>query len=88
MAGGEAGQEAIAPIDKLMGYVQAAVKSETSGMNETLYLILDVLNAFFPQLINASRKQIVLNNGVLVGELISEIDEKLGYVYEGKGRGR
>ena len=88
MAGGEAGEEAIAPIDKLMGYVQTAVKSETSGMHETLYLIYDLLNAFFPQLINGSRKQIVLNNGVLVGELISEIDEKLGYVYEGRGRGR
>lgn len=88
MAGGEAGAEAVAPIDTLMGYVQAAVKSETSGMNETLYLILDLLNSFLPQLMNVSRKQIVLNNGVLVGELAPEIDEKLGYIYEGKGRGR
>lgn len=88
MAGGEAGKEAIAPIDTLMGYVQAAVKNETSGMNETLYLILDLLNSFFPQLIDVSRKQIVLNSGVLVGELAPEIDMKLGNIYEGKGRGR
>lgn len=88
MAGGEAGKEAIAPIDTLMSYVQAAVKSETSGMNETLYLIIDLLNSYLPQLITASNKQIVLNNGVLVGELASDIDAKLGSIYEGKGRGR
>ena len=88
MAGGEAGAEAVAPIDKLIGYVQTAVKNETSGMNETLYLILELLNSYFPQLMSVSRKQIVLNNGVLVGELAPEIDEKLGYIYEGKGRGR
>ena len=88
MAGGEAGKEAIAPIDTLMGYVKDAVASETSGMNETLYLILDLLNSLLPQLINLSSKRIVLNNGVLVGELAPEIDVKLGNIYEGRGRGR
>lgn len=85
---GEAGAEAIAPIDKLMGYVQAAVKSETSGMNETMNVILNILQSYFPQILNNSKKQIVLNNGVLVGELAPTIDEKLGHIYEGKGRGR
>ena len=31
LGGGEAGQEAIAPLDKLMGYIRQAVKEENSG---------------------------------------------------------
>ena len=88
MVGGEAGKEAIAPIDTLMGYVKAAVNSETGGMNNTLIQLVDLLNSFLPQLINLSSKQIVLNNGVLVGELAPAIDEKLGSIYDGRGRGR
>lgn len=88
MVGGEAGDEAVAPIDTLMSYVQAAVKNETSGMNETLNQLLDLLTTFLPQVIKYSKKQVVLNNGVLVGELAPEIDEKLGNIYSGRGRGR
>ena len=86
--GGEAGAEAVAPIDTLMGYVQAAVRSETGGMNVVLYQILDLLSSFFPTMINKSNKQIILSNGVLVGELIDDIDEQLGNKYSGRGRGR
>ena len=85
---GEAGAEAVAPIDKLMGYVQSAVRNETNGINTTMYSILNLLQSFLPEIISKSNKQIVLNNGVLVGELASSIDEKLGYIYEGRGRGR
>lgn len=85
---GDDGAEAVAPIDKLQGYVSEAVKSETSGMNETMNAILDILQSYFPPILNNSKKQIVLNNGVLVGELTPSIDEKLGHIYEGKGRGR
>lgn len=85
---GEAGAEAIAPIDKLQGYVTAAVKNETSGLHEQLSQLTDLLKSYLPQIMNNSQKQIVLNSGVLVGELAPTIDEKLGNMYIGKGRGR
>jgi hypothetical protein len=43
--GGEAGAEAIAPIDKLQGYVKEAVAEENAGQNSLLQAILTVLQA-------------------------------------------
>lgn len=43
MVGGEDGDEAIAPIEVLQGYVSEAVEAKTSGMNDTLNRILDAL---------------------------------------------
>ena len=43
--GGEAGAEAIAPIDKLQGYVRAAVAEENAGQSSLLQAILTVLQA-------------------------------------------
>ena len=43
--GGEAGAEAIAPIDKLQGYIRAAVAAENEGQESLLKAILTVLQA-------------------------------------------
>lgn len=43
--GGEAGDEAVAPIDKLQGYVRAAVAEENAGQASLLHAILTVLQA-------------------------------------------
>lgn len=43
MAGGEAGPEAIAPIDKLMGYVQQAVDNRMAGMDENFKQMIQLL---------------------------------------------
>lgn len=43
--GGEAGAEAVAPIDKLQGYVRAAVAAENEGQESLLKAILTVLQA-------------------------------------------
>lgn len=43
--GGEAGAEAIAPIDTLQGYVRAAVAAENEGQESLLEAILTVLQA-------------------------------------------
>lgn len=43
MAGGEAGAEAVAPIDTLMDYVRTAVQEENSGQAAVLQMILSVL---------------------------------------------
>ena len=43
MVGGEAGAEAVAPIDVLQGYVAQAVASQNAGLVESLMKILDAL---------------------------------------------
>lgn len=81
--GGEAGDEAVAPIETLLGYVRTAVNESNSGMYEALRNIILLMTEYFPQFANM---QVVLNNGVLVGELIDDIDDGLGDKKRRKGR--
>lgn len=62
---GEAGAEAVAPIDKLQQYVSNAVKNTVGGM----------------------QFNVVLDSGVLVGQLAPTIDRQLGTLASRKGRG-
>lgn len=81
--GGEAGDEAVAPIETLLGYVRKAVNESNTGMYEALRNIILLMTEYFPQFANM---QVVLNNGVLVGELIDDIDDGLGDKKRRKGR--
>ena len=85
---GEAGAEAVAPIDKLTGYVQAAVQSETSGLNATLEAVLELLAQFFPQVLQNMGQDIVLDDGALVGRIAPKINVKLGDIQAANARGR
>ena len=62
---GEAGAEAVAPIDKLQGYVRDAVRDTVGGM----------------------QFNVVLDSGVLVGQLAPQMDAHLGTISGRKGRG-
>lgn len=74
LGGGEAGAEAIAPIDTLLDYVRAAVKGENEGVRKTLIeqtqLLIDFLARSMPHGVR-------LDSGVLVGELTPAIDMQL-----------
>lgn len=74
LGGGEAGKEAIAPIDVLQDYVRAAVKAENEGVRKTLIeqtqLLIDFLARSMPH-------GVQLDTGVLVGELTPAIDMQL-----------
>ena len=73
---GESGAEAIAPIDKLMGYVQAAVRSEMQHVPNTQN-VLDLLTRILAALEKQSAMQVRLDGGALVGELMPAIDGRL-----------
>lgn len=62
---GEAGAEAVAPIDKLQQYVSDAVRGTVGGM----------------------QFNVVLDSGVLVGQLAPQMDERLGKLGNRKRRG-
>lgn len=74
LGGGEAGKEAIAPIDVLQDYVREAVKAENEGVRKTLIeqtqLLIDFLARSMPH-------GVQLDTGVLVGELTPAIDTQL-----------
>ena len=83
MAGGEAGAEAIAPISDLQDYVRVAVNESNTEMSERLNGILSILSDYLPNMANYS---VVLDSGVLVGELAPQMDESLGIIKRRKGR--
>ena len=84
LGGGEAGAEAIAPIDVLQQYVKEAVKQETSE-------IADVISEQFANLITFLQKNmpqnVFLDSRVLVGELAPGLNTYLGKVYNNEMRG-
>ena len=84
LGGGEAGHEAIAPIDVLQDYVREAVRNENSNIVSALAeqnrAMMDFLASIVP-------KQVLLDSGVLVGELVPGIDAKLGAKYKNIQRG-
>ena len=84
LGGGEKGNEAILPIDKLKGYVSTAVQAETQNLGKIIIeqnrLMMDFLKRTMPH-------DVRLNNNALVGELIPAIDSGLNTRYEHTIRG-
>lgn len=74
LGGGEAGDEAIAPISLLQEYVKSAVTGENEGIIQTLReqnrMMMDFLAAIIPN-------KVQLDTGVMVGELTPAIDRQL-----------
>jgi hypothetical protein len=81
---GEAGAEAIAPIDTLMGYTRQAVAESNNGLGEKLDRLINLLTNYLPQL---SGQQVVLSTGELVGALVNPLDKAMGELAYKKGRG-
>lgn len=84
LGGGENGKEAIAPIDVLQDYVQAAVQSETGNLGQILIEQFQMLRDFLAQ---AMPHDVRLNSGALVGELTPALDARLADVWNHKRRG-
>lgn len=83
LGGGEDGAEAVAPIETLMDYVRVAVNESNNEIAERMNGILSILSDYLPQL---SNRQLVLDTGVLVGELSNDMDSELGTIRRRKER--
>lgn len=81
---GEAGAEAIAPIGVLQKYVSDAVASQNAGMVSVLQSMLSTLNQISVN--TAGGQQVVLDSGVLVGQIAPAMDMQLGTISGRKGR--
>lgn len=83
MVGGEAGPEAIAPIELLKEYVREAVAEGDSRLYDVLEAIRALLAEYLPRL---SELQLVLDTGTLVGETAPAMNAELGRIKHMRGR--
>jgi hypothetical protein len=84
LGGGEAGDEAVAPISLLQGYVKAAVRSENEGIIRAIAeqnrILMEYLAKIIPNVV-------MLDSGALVGELVPAIDGHLSNRWHHSMRG-
>jgi hypothetical protein len=84
LGGGEAGKEAVAPITVLQDYIRAAVQDKNEGVIRAVIeqnqLLIDFLTRAMP-------KAVMLDTGVLVGELTPAIDGGLSDRWQHSLRG-
>lgn len=83
MVGGEAGAEAIAPIDTLKAYVREAVSESNDKLYTVMNAVLSVLSQYLPELANM---RLVMDTGETVGALAPAMNEELGRIAYMRGR--
>ena len=88
LGGGEAGDEWIGGQNTILGMISGAVASQTSATNERLEQLISMLSEFLPVIVANGNKQIVMDNGALVGQLLPGMDARLGELYRLRERGR
>ena len=86
LGGGEAGKEAIAPIDVLQSYVDETVHNRNKELVESLEIQISRL-IFFIQDYFPTDYKIVLDSGVLAGQLAPEMNRKLADILKNNRRG-
>jgi phage-related protein len=88
LGGGEAGSEVVAGSSTLMTMIKGAVAEQNSTITYYMQKLIQMLSAYFPQLIDALDVDIFLDSGVLVGELAVPMNNALGKLTSRKDRGR
>lgn len=87
MGGGEAGSETVVGTQSLLEMINNVVKNETSALNSGIDRLISLLAAYFPQILDNMKTDMVLDSGTLVGQLIPQIDDRLGDRTRLKARG-
>ena len=85
---GEDGAEAVVPLERNTQWIQRVAEQLNGSMNQNAVdMILAKLDALLKAISQLAGLQIVLDNGVLVGELAPNIDSQLGILANYKERG-
>ena len=83
---GEAGAEAITPISTLQAYIDDSVNRRNqdmiSGFETQVSRLISFMQEYFP-----ASYQIMLDTGILAGELTPEINRRLAEIYKNNKRG-
>lgn len=85
--GGEAGAEAIAPIDTLLGFVRTAVREENAALGDRIERIVILLEEYLPAMLRKTL-EVILDSGALVGELAPALNDELGNISDDDQRRR
>lgn len=88
MGGGEAGQEVVAGSNTLMNMIRGAVQTETSGVADRLERLISMLAEYLPEITLNANRQLVLDTGVLAGQLAPTMDSQLGNINRLRERGQ
>lgn len=89
MGGGESGQEIVSGTRTLMNMISAAMLANRNDRTpELIEQLISMLSAYMPQIIANGNKQIVMDNGALVGAMLPAIDSRLGELQRLRERGR
>lgn len=86
--GGEAGDEAVAPISLLLDYIRTAVGEQNAVLAESIDKLISMLADYLPEITNRMNRDVVLDSGTLVGELAPVMDIRLGEISRLRGRGK
>ena len=84
---GEAGDEMMYGHDNLMNDIATVVAEKNRDLTVKFDRLITILVEFFPELMTAMNRQIVLDSGAVVGELAPAMDAELGRIIDHKGRG-
>lgn len=88
MVGGEAGKEAIVPLENdTKGIELIASKLYENMPYSHTTVIQDKMNDILKKLDELSKMKMVTETGALVGQLAPQMDSALGNITEYKGRG-
>ena len=86
LGGGEAGHEAVLPIDKLQAYIDESVNYRNKDLIESFETqvsrLISFMKGYFPTEYN-----LMLETGILAGQLAPEIDSRLAEIYKQNRRG-
>lgn len=84
---GEAGDEVMIGKDTMLNMIRQAVAVENAGLLDRFDLLIALLDAFFPKVLDMLNMSVVLEDGTLVGKLAPKMDEALGELMRKKERG-
>lgn len=85
--GGEAGAEAVAPIDVLQGYVAEAVASQNNIIVQTILDVAEKMFSVFEEYFPEFAKPMILDDGTLVAKIAPKVDKQLNIIKKRKERG-
>ena len=85
---GEAGAEAVTPIDKLQDYVSTAVASQNESVVYYLQKMTEIMADYFPQVIDGMDRPLCFDADGMASAMAVPMDKYLGRLKERKDRGR
>lgn len=87
LAGGEAGNEVLTGEGHLVDLIDKAVGNWYSRIGYQIDILSSIVQQYFPRVIENMDRDIVLDDGTLVGKMAHRMDTELGIIASHKGRG-